>query len=133
MTDGLHLGSVDGSPFYLPLDALTTMTAIVGRRGSGKTTTALVLAEEFIDARLPVVLLDPLGVHFGLRSNVAGDGPGLPVTIMLEALAENAVELGFIEHSDGSWRFAGEWVWGPGVTMVEKLPIEAIQRPEFPA
>ena len=72
----------DGSPVLLPLEMLTTMTAIIGRRGSGKTTTGMVLAEEFIEAGLPVVMLDPLGVHYGLRSSADGKHAGLPVTIL---------------------------------------------------
>lgn len=47
--------------------------------------------------------------------------------IMRSALAENAVALGFIEHADGSWRYAGEWTWGPGVTAIEHVPESAIR------
>lgn len=72
----------DAGHIELPNDALTTMTAILGRRGSGKTTTALVLAEEFILAGLPVVLLDPLGVHWGLRSSADAKEEGYAVTIL---------------------------------------------------
>jgi hypothetical protein len=42
---------------------------------------------------------------------------------MQEALAQNAVEMGYIQHADGSWRWAGEWTWGPGVVVsVEAVP-----------
>lgn len=79
----LHIGHTPaGAAFTLPLEALTTMTAIIGRRGSGKTTTALVIAEEYINAGLPCVLMDPNGVHWGLRSGADGESPGLAVTIL---------------------------------------------------
>lgn len=93
MMNALHLGtSTAGEIVSLPLDALTTMIAIIGRRGSGKTTTALVLAEEYIKAGLPVVLLDPLGVHYGLRSSADGERPGLPVTILGGAHGDVPIE-----------------------------------------
>lgn len=89
----LHLGTTTtGERFELPEDALTTMTAIIGRRGSGKTTTALNMGEEFIGAGLPVVLLDPLGVHWGLRSGADGESAGLPVTILGGAHADLPLE-----------------------------------------
>ena len=38
-------------------------------------------------------------------------------------LEQNAVEMGFIQHADGAWRWAGEWTWGPGVVVsVEAVP-----------
>ena len=48
--------------------------------------------------------------------------PNKTLAIMKEALWQNATELGFIERADGSWLFAGEWAWGPGITTVEKAP-----------
>ena len=52
--------------------------------------------------------------------------PAKTQELLIEALAQNAVELGYIQHADGSWRFAGEWTWGPGVTTVGKVPDKAI-------
>lgn len=66
----------------LPDDAVTQTFAILARRGAGKTYTAKVLAEEMIEAGYPVVILDPVGVWHGLRSNAAGTGAGYPVTIL---------------------------------------------------
>lgn len=66
----------------LPLDAVTQATAILARRGAGKTHTASVLVEEVVTARMPVVVLDPTGAWWGLRSSASGTEPGLPVVIL---------------------------------------------------
>lgn len=66
----------------LPLEAVTQTFAILGKRGSGKTSTSVVLTEEMITAGLPVVVVDPVGVWFGLRYAADGKGPGLPVVIL---------------------------------------------------
>lgn len=71
-----------GEGVELPLDAVTQTFGIIGRRGSGKTHTASVLAEELIGAALPTVVMDPLGVWWGLRSSADGKHAGLPVTIL---------------------------------------------------
>lgn len=67
--------------FGFPLEAVTETIAILAKRGAGKTYAAAVLVEEMVSAGLPVVVVDPIGVWWGLRSNAAGDGPGLPVVI----------------------------------------------------
>jgi len=66
----------------LPLEASTAAAAIVGQRGSGKTSTAVVAVEEAVAAGAHVAVWDPTGAWYGLRSNAAGDGPGLPVVIL---------------------------------------------------
>jgi hypothetical protein len=66
----------------LPLEALTETFAVLGKRGSGKTNFGVVLVEELVGAGLPVVVIDPVGVWFGLRSSADGKSPGLPVTIL---------------------------------------------------
>lgn len=52
----------------LPIEAVTQTFALLARRGAGKTHTASVIAEEMLDAGFPIVVLDPVGVWFGLRS-----------------------------------------------------------------
>jgi hypothetical protein len=65
----------------LPVDVVTQPIAILARRGAGKTYTAAVLVEEVVRAKVPVVVLDPTGAWWGLRSSVDGEKPGLPVVI----------------------------------------------------
>lgn len=65
----------------LPLEAVTSAFGVLGQRGSGKTSTAVVLAEEMVRAGIQIAVVDPLDAWFGLRSNAAGDGPGLPVVV----------------------------------------------------
>ena len=57
--------------------------------------------------------------------------PEATMAMMAEALAENAVELGFIQHADGSWRWAGEWTWGPGVTIEQVREGAVLLAPEW--
>lgn len=66
----------------LPLDAVTQAIGILARRGAGKTYTATVLVEEVVSAGLPVVVLDPTGAWWGLRSSADGTKAGLPVVIL---------------------------------------------------
>jgi DNA helicase HerA-like ATPase len=68
-----------GTGLALPLEAATETAAILGRRGSGKTHTAVVMAEEMLAAGVQVVILDPLDVWWGLR--VAKDGKSAGVAI----------------------------------------------------
>lgn len=68
-------------PCILPLDIAMESIAILARKGMGKTHTARVLAEDFLAHRVPVVVIDPLDVWWGLRSNAAGTGPGEAVVI----------------------------------------------------
>lgn len=65
----------------LPEDAVTETFAILAKRGSGKTYTGGVLVEELLKAHLPVCVVDPLGVWWGLRSSADGKSAGEPVVI----------------------------------------------------
>lgn len=65
----------------LPMEAVTETFVILAKRGSGKTYTAAVLAEEIIIAGHPCIVIDPIGVWWGLRSSSDGKTPGLPVVI----------------------------------------------------
>lgn len=56
----------------LPLNAVTQTFACIGRRGAGKTYLATMLAEQMLDVRAQVIVLDPVGNWYGLR--IAADG-----------------------------------------------------------
>lgn len=68
--------------FSLPAEAITQTFAILAKRGSGKTYTVLVMVEEFLKANLPVVIVDPVGVCWGLRASADGKSAGLPVVVL---------------------------------------------------
>lgn len=72
----------DREPLSLPSEVVTQAIGILARRGAGKTHTATVLVEEVVRAGLPVVILDPTGAWWGLRSSADGNAPGLPVIIL---------------------------------------------------
>jgi SpoVK/Ycf46/Vps4 family AAA+-type ATPase len=121
---------VIGGDFWLSLGAATDTMAILGRRGSGKTHTAKVLAEEMLAHHLQVIVIDPLDVWWGLRALAGGEGPSdYPIYIFggehadLDLhdtagalLAETAVESGesmvlSLRHlsKGGARRFVGEF------------------------
>jgi hypothetical protein len=77
ITPLLHLG--DG--LDLPTEAVTQTFAILAKRGAGKTYTANVMAEEMLKANLHVVIVDPIGVWWGLRASADGKSEGLPIII----------------------------------------------------
>lgn len=68
--------------FALPLDAVTETLAILGIRGSGKSTTATVLVEELLAQGQQVLVIDPTDVWWGLKSSADGTGEGYPVVIL---------------------------------------------------
>lgn len=71
-----------GNRLSLPIDAVTQRISILGRTGSGKSYTAGVLVEEVLKAGQQVVILEPKGDWWGLRSSADGKSAGLPITIM---------------------------------------------------
>ncbi len=69
------------SDLKLPLDFITQTCAVLARRGAGKSYFASVLTEELVKNNLQTVVVDPIGVFWGLRSSVDGKHEGLPVVI----------------------------------------------------
>jgi hypothetical protein len=55
--------------------------ALLAKKGAGKTYTGRVLAEELWKAKVPFVVLDPMGAWWGLRSSADGTLAGIPVAI----------------------------------------------------
>lgn len=66
----------------IPLEAVTQTFAILAKRGSGKTYTALVMVEEMLKAGLQTVVIDPVGVCWGLRAAANGKDVGLPILVL---------------------------------------------------
>lgn len=60
------------SEVSFPIDVVTQTLAAIGRKGSGKTYLATMIAEQMLDAKAQVVVMDPVGNWWGLR--VAEDG-----------------------------------------------------------
>src|SRR5258708_1940337 len=63
-----------------PVDAVTQTFAIFGKRGSGKSNTATVMAEEMFNVA-PFVVLTPLDSWWGLKASFDGKGTGLKVYV----------------------------------------------------
>lgn len=82
MTRSLQMGQlVDGGGFLLPPEAVTSTFGVLAMRGSGKSNTGAVFAEEFWDLGLQFVVVEPKGDYHGLRSSRDGTGPGLPIPV----------------------------------------------------
>lgn len=67
--------------FTLPIDVAGEATAILAKRGAGKTNTARVLAEEYARHGVQLAVLDPVGVWWGARSAAGGQEDGLPLPV----------------------------------------------------
>ena len=65
----------------LPNDAVTQKIAFLGRTGSGKSYAASKLAEEFNKIHAQYIVIDPVGVWWGLRlaSNGKDEGISIPI------------------------------------------------------
>lgn len=75
---GLHLAP----SVTLPLDLITESSAIIAKKGAGKTNAAIVLLEEVYAVGVPVVSIDPKGDHWGVRAGADGEkGGGLPFVV----------------------------------------------------
>lgn len=66
----------------LPIDTVTQSLAIVAKRRAGKSYTARRLAEQLFKAGQQVVIADPKGDWWGIRSAADGKRPGLPIVIL---------------------------------------------------
>jgi hypothetical protein len=75
---GLHIAA----NLTLPIDVVTDTIALLAIKGAGKTYAFLKLAEEMIGAGLPVIIIDHVGVCWGLRSSADGKRAGLPVFVL---------------------------------------------------
>lgn len=66
----------------LPIDIAGEAIGILATRGAGKSYTSATLVEELHDAGVQVVVLDPTGVYWGLRSSADGKHAGLGLFVL---------------------------------------------------
>lgn len=66
----------------LPLELVTESVGILAVKRAGKSHTAKKLVEQLHAAKQQVVVVDPKGDWWGLRSSADGKGPGIPIVIL---------------------------------------------------
>lgn len=67
--------------FDLPVEAITRRIAVIGMSGSGKSNTASVLVEKFLQAGAQVVILDNDGTYWSLRLDRNGKDKGYDIPV----------------------------------------------------
>lgn len=77
---GIYAGT--GRPWRISREIVTETLAFIGIRGSGKTATATVFAEEMLECALAPIAFDPVGVWWGLRCKPDGSPGGYPIVIV---------------------------------------------------
>ena len=78
----------------LPLETVTQAIGILARRRAGKSYLARKLAEQLLSAGQQVVIVDPKGDWWGIRSAADGKGTGFKVTILGGERADVPLEAG---------------------------------------
>lgn len=96
-------GAALGKEVVLPVETITQTLGIVGQKGSGKTHFLTVVLEEILQNRLPVVVIDPMGVFYGVRSSVDGTQPGFGALILGGDFAD-------VQITPGMGRAVAEWL-----------------------
>jgi len=96
-------GLAIGDDLVMPVAMIGETIGIVAQKGAGKTHTTVVFAEECLQQELPVVIIDPLGVYWGLRSSKDGESPGVTIRIL-------GGDFGDLPLDPGSGRAVARWV-----------------------
>lgn len=78
----VYIGTGGRAGFALPLNFVSDAAAVVGVRGKGKTSTAVVMVEGALDQGVQVIVIDPTDVWWGLKSSRSGKSAGYPVVIL---------------------------------------------------
>lgn len=65
----------------LPREAATWVISYLAKRGAGKTYNSSVQAEEMLKQAIPIVVIDGMGIWWGLRVKADGKGEGYPLVV----------------------------------------------------
>lgn len=66
----------------LPVDVVTQVEVIIAKRRAGKSYTMRRVTEQLLKAEQQIILVDPKGDQWGIRSSADGKKPGFPVLIL---------------------------------------------------
>lgn len=84
----------------LPLDLVTQTIAILAKRRAGKSYTMRRLVEQLFNAGQQVVLVDPKGDQWGIRSSADGKKPGLPKHSAKRQGMHTKTQKGLLSHGE---------------------------------
>lgn len=96
-----------GKNFYLPETIITETIAVLGIRGSGKTTTAKDIVEEALKRRRQVAIIDPTDAWWGVKS-------GFEIVVFGGAHGDLPLE-------EGSGKLIADFVVDHGVSVILSL------------
>lgn len=105
-----------GEGLKFPLDLITDRGMILATTGAGKTFLMRVIAEEALDAGQQVVILDPKGDFWGLRSSENGKEPGYPIPVFGGEHADLPLE-------EGSGQFIAELIVNERLSAILDLSL----------
>lgn len=113
----------------LPDDAITQTFGIFGRKRSGKSHTACVMAEGMVKAGGQIVVLDPVGVWWGTRHGRDGKRAGLDIVVFggrngdmpLEPTAGELVADVVVDHGISAVLDVSPWSWAKRKTFVAQF------------
>lgn len=69
------------SHLQLPIDFVTWTQVVLAQKGRGKSYLTDVQAEELLEAKQQVVIIDPVGAHWGLRASADGKSAGYSIVV----------------------------------------------------
>jgi DNA helicase HerA-like ATPase len=96
----------------LPVDVVTQAIGILAIRRAGKSYTARRLVEQLYHAKQQIVIVDPKGDWWGIRSSVDGKSAGLEVPIL-------GGEHGDIPLESGAGEVVAKMAVEEGVSLLE--------------
>ena len=100
--------------YPIPDDAIDDRLAFVGTSGSGKTYAMMTAVERLLERKSKVVMVDPLGVAWGIRLKANGKDPAYPVVIFGGKRPDIAI-------TEQSGRLIGEAIAGMAESAVVDL------------